>query len=394
MKRHSVHILFGAACCALVTGGVDVASAAGSTPLAVRAEQPTPSASTQAAPIPLVNWSAPAYFNPPHGVFTSFPSLTGAATKGARTLATFIPVPPCRLVDTRGLFNPVFVGGPFNATVPTQASETRLYVAKGNCGIPNVAGIEAVSVAVTTIPTPKAGDVEVIAGNSAPGGTVLMVMAANEWNSGTTVTPLDSSGQFLVQTRYAGATAPNPTHMAIDVNGYYTAMDPSNTNDYLSIIGNTGVPNRGLLDVVETGTIGAAVRATGPSADVRLGLDTSAVDIVSGNLRIEGANTVGGSGAVFVHQAAAANICDGTTVGLDAHYTRLTSSQVSSASADLSGLVLFVQQRSGAPFPVTTVYFPGTRCRAADPSPTNGWYLYGGAATFTTETFGVMVVHP
>src|SRR5690242_12094659 len=57
---------------------------------------------------PLVNWTAPPYYNPQRGAFSNFTGLGQPIAKSARTLATFVPVTPCRLVDTRGTFNPVY----------------------------------------------------------------------------------------------------------------------------------------------------------------------------------------------------------------------------------------------------------------------------------------------
>ena len=190
---------------------------------------------------PIVNWSAPPYYNPPRGLFSSYPGAGTPITKSARTLATFVPVTPCRLVDTRGSNNPVYAGGPF---ATASAVETRVYQATGNCGIPAInSSILAVSVAVTTIPNASPGDVEVIPANVTPGATVLMVIAQNIWNSATTATGLDSTGKFQVQMRFG---APTPTHMALDVNGYYTSLDPSNVGDYFAVFGDVGLTGHGL----------------------------------------------------------------------------------------------------------------------------------------------------
>jgi hypothetical protein len=346
---------------------------------------------------PLVNWSAPQFFNPPHGVFTSDASFGKPLAKVARTVATFIPIAPCRLVDTRGAFNPAIASpGPFTVSTPT---ESRSYQATGNCGIPTAPGsVSAVSVAVTTLPTSLAGDVEVIPANAIPGKTVLMVMAASEWNSGTTVTPLDSTGKFQVVVRYS---TPNPTDMAIDVNGYYMALDPSHAGDYFSIIGDAATAGKGLLDVVQTGPTGAAIRGTGGSgSDVRLAENTSAIDVVKGEVHATGAG-IGTNTFAFLHQTTGGvtgNICDGTS-GLDSHYTRLgTATQAFDALApfaDLSGLMLFVQQRGpGVTKPVQTIYAAGLHCVSGDAAG-NGWYLFNNSTAFVAgENYAVMVIFP
>jgi hypothetical protein len=367
------------------------AMAAGVMPVAeVRPDIPSASAAMNP---PLENWVAPQFYNAPPGAFSSDGSFGGKGAtmaKAARTLATFIPVAPCRLVDTRGAFNPVYgSGGPF------AANEVRVYQAAGNCGIPPGSNrVLAVSVAVTTLPTPASGDVEVIANNATLGGTVLMVIQAGLWNSATTATGVDASGNFKVQIRST------PADMAIDVNGYYAQMDPSNTGDYFSIVGNYNLDG-GLLNVNETGSVGAAIRGVNPSSDVRLAQGENAIDVATGGLRVRGAG-VNTDTLASIHQITTQNLCDGSGGGLDSHYTLLNNPQTFSAvGANLSGVMLLVQQRGDATStppvtakPVSVAYRTGVRCTASFPS-VNGWFLYNGASIFATgETFNLMVIKP
>jgi hypothetical protein len=330
---------------------------------------------------PLENWTAPQFFNAPNGIYTSMAPLQ-TSTKAARTLATFIPLPACRLVDTRNKFNPVYAGGPF------AADEVRVYSAAGNCGIPAGSNrIVGVSVAVTTLPTTASGDIEVIRNGATLGGTVLMVIQAGQWNSATTVTGVDSSGNFQVQVRQIPST-----QLAIDVNGYYAQMDPSNTSDFFSILGNYD-SDGGLLNVEENGFIGAAIRGVSAGgADVRLAQGSNAIDIVNGGIRARGAGVNTGTFA-FIHQASAANICT------DAHFSRVENAQTFDSSgtpANLSGLLLFAQQVGSATTtrPISVVYQAGTTCATGSASG-NGWFLYNGATTFSSgERFNVMVIQP
>jgi hypothetical protein len=367
---------------------VALASSAAAAPLAMVTEDHTMTAATRAAMNPpLVNWVAPQFFQAPQGAFSSDgtfgPNIgmnagVGMSTKAgiARTLATFIPVAPCRLVDTRGAFNPVF-GGPAFA-----AGEHRDYQAAGNCGIPAGSNrVIGVSLAVTTLPTPASGDVEVIASGLTLGKTVLMVIQAGLWNSATTVSGVNAAGSFQIQVRST------PANLAIDVNGYYAQADTANTSDYFSILGNFNLDG-GLLDVEESGTIGAAIRAVGGGGtDVRLAQGTNAVDIVSGGVRARGAGLNTDTFA-FIHQTAAANIC------ADAHFTRIENPQTFSATANLSGLLLFAQQVSGgATKPVSVVYQAGTTCAGGSASG-NGWFLHNSDTTFGAgESYNIMVIN-
>lgn len=273
-------------------GALGIASAAQAAGPVARSEDRAGAemAKAQTMAVPILNWTAPQFMNLPATAGTNLSVAATAAPSGPAgkpagghqkvqlDLATLIPLPPCRLVDTRGLFNPVYgSGGPF------ASFEVRVYRASGNCGIP--AGnnrVKGVSLAVTTMPTPASGDVEVVSESAPLGGTVLMVIQAGLWNSATTVSPVDAEGDIKVQVRLTAAD------MAIDVNGYYAAPDPANTADLYYVNGNYNADG-GLLYVQTASTIGAAVRGFGPNADVRLAQGNNAIDVADGGLRVRGA---------------------------------------------------------------------------------------------------------
>jgi hypothetical protein len=353
--------------------------------MAPAVEQRLDSASQSAMMFPpLENWPAPQFFNAPHGAFSSdgsFGIKAGGMSKAARTLASFVPVAPCRLVDTRGLHNPVYgLGGPFTN------GEVRVYQAAGNCGIPAGSNrLLGVSVAVTTLPTTTSGDIEVIANGLPLGSTALMTMQLGLWNSATTVTGVDAAGNFQVQVRYL---QPTNTQLAIDVNGYYAQMDSVNTTDFFSIQGNFN-SDGGLLDVNELGGTGAAIRAVGAGGtDVRLAQGANAIDVANGGLRVRGAG-VNTDTLAFIHQTSATNICT------DTHFTRIENPQTFSTTANLSGLLLFAQRRGGTTVkPVSVVYQTGTTC-AGGSAAGNGWFLFNDATTFASgETYNIMVITP
>ena len=346
-----------------------------------------------AAPInpPLVNWAAPQFFNPPRGAFSADGTFgsKGVMTKAgiARTLSTFIPITPCRLVDTRNLFSPWYTSpGPFGYR------ESRVYRAAGACGIPaGVNRIQAVSVAVTTLPTTYSGDVEVISKAQTLGGTVLMVIQAGLWNSATTATPVDSNGDFQVQVRLADPDPVNPstTHLAIDVNGYYAIMDAANPSDYFSIFGNY-ILDGGLLNVTETGLLGAAISAVaGGGAEVHLAQNGNAIDVVSGGVRARGAG-INTTTFAFIHQTSASNICT------DTHLTRIENFQTlgSPLGNGHAGLLLFVQQvGAGTVKPVAARYITGTPLCGSVAN--DGWHLYNDSISFLPgESFNIMVIQP
>src|SRR4029079_192887 len=93
----------------------------------------------------------------------------------------------------------------------------------------------------------------------------------------------------------------------IDINGYYAGVSSTNTLDFLSVIGSYA-SDGGLLYVVNTSAIGAAVRAINGGTDVRLAQGANAIDVASGTLRIRGASNNSNTMA-FVHNVTANNSC-------------------------------------------------------------------------------------
>src|SRR5205807_1175479 len=133
---------------------------------------------------------------------------------------------PCRLVDTRGVFSPVYAGGAF------AANEVRVYSAAGNCGIPAGSNrVQGVSIAITTLPTAASGDIEEIKNGATLGNTVAMVIQAGQWNSVSATPWVDATGKFQVQLRST------PGDVVIDLNGYYGTTNAANTTDFLQING-------------------------------------------------------------------------------------------------------------------------------------------------------------
>jgi hypothetical protein len=278
----------------IVSESVTPGSSNAADPAPGRMESRMQSRTEDARDIPLVEWSAPQFFNAPSGVTSSMPGFQakGVTAKAALDLATFIPIAPCRLVDTRGLFSPVYAGGPFSA------GQTRVYRASGNCGV--LAGndrVKAVSLAVTTPPTAASGDIEVVSEAATLGSTVVMVIQAGQWNSATTVSAVDPQGDFKVQLRGT------PGDVVIDINGYYASVSQSQS-DFINVDGSYSA---GLFFVYNHNPAGAAIRGynTGGISDVNLALGNNAIDIATGGIRIRnsGLNT---SGAAFVHKVSAA----------------------------------------------------------------------------------------
>jgi len=288
------------------------------------------------------------------------------------------------LVDTRGLFNPVYGGGAFSA------GETRTYHTLGNCGLPNLTNrIKAVSLAITTLPSPASGDVETVPHGTPLGNTVDMVVQANEWNSVAKIVRVDQNGDFDMQLRFTFGD------LAVDINGYYGDTSNNGIGEFYSIRGSYAVDG-GLFYIENSSAIGAAVRAynsdptlPGTTAgDVRLAQGTSAIDIAGGQIRARGAGN-GTATPAFIHQVTAGNLCS------DTRYTRLDESHVSGTSAS-SGQMLFVQQAAHAgadtsvPKLIRTVFASGV-CSGA---PANSWFLFTNGVFALGETYNVLLINP
>jgi hypothetical protein len=300
-------------------------------------------------------------------------------------LTIFRPINPCRLVDTRGAFNPVYAGGPFTA------GEIRTYHTLGNCGLPNVTGrIKAVSLAITTLPSPASGDVETVPHGTPLGNTVDMVVQANAWNSVAKIVRVDQNGEFDMQLRFTFGD------LAIDINGYYGDTSNAGIGEFYSIRGTYSVDG-GLFYIENSSAIGAAMRAynsdptlTGNTGgDVRLAQGTNAIDIAAGQIRVRDAGN-GTATPAFIHQVTVGNLCS------DTRYTRLDEAHVSGSNAS-SGQMLFVQEAAhtgsadtSTPKLIRTVFASGV-CSGAPP---NSWFLFTSGVFSVGETYNVLLISP
>ena len=136
----------------------------------------------------LANWPVPPYWTPPQANAATASGRT-ALVSGA-TPVSFVPVNPCRLVDTRGL-PAALPGGGFlpSATV-------RSYTLAGACGIP--AGAKAISLSATvTNPTTAGFLVLWDKGGPVPGVSTLNFLAG-QTVADAAIVPLSVDGSISV----------------------------------------------------------------------------------------------------------------------------------------------------------------------------------------------------
>jgi hypothetical protein len=217
--------------------------------------------------IPLANWPVP-------GTSTTTHRFQVKATADLDGPLIFVPVTPCRVVDTRNA-NGTF-GGPIFAS-----GETRSYtVPSGPCtGIPT--GVEAFSLNFSVTQTSAGGFLTAWpAGTTQPGVANLTWFAASQTLSAASIVAAASGGAISV---YAAQS----THVIIDINGYFLGNGNTlTTGEHLSLSGvfDHGGMVRGL---------NASVFASFDTSGVR-GVVTGAADSVSG---VHGRSA--GSGANF-----------------------------------------------------------------------------------------------
>lgn len=177
--------------------------------------------------VPLVNWTVP-------GISASSHRLQPRATADLSGPNVFVPVTPCRVVDTRWA-NGAFGGPIFNA------GETRSYtVPSSSCsGIPG-GSVSAVSLNITVTQTGAGGFLTAWpAGASQPGVGNLTWFAASQTLTNASVVPTSSSGAISV---FVGMANGTQTHVIIDINGYFlgdggNGGDSLNSGEHLALTG-------------------------------------------------------------------------------------------------------------------------------------------------------------
>jgi hypothetical protein len=162
----------------------------------------------------IADWAAPATWSPDR-------VSGGLSTMGAVTSPLpFIGLAPCRLVDTRGN------GAPIQGGMFTGGSDVRNYAVAGICGIPPLAG--ALSLNFTVVgPTGSGFLVSWPTGGAVP-PTAILNFNAGDVRNNAAVVPTNDSVSFTVNVSA-------PTHVIIDVNGYYAPAGVGNDNTFLGL---------------------------------------------------------------------------------------------------------------------------------------------------------------
>lgn len=161
------------------------------------------------------------------------PGGTTNVTLSASNGLYFVPVPPCRVIDTR-LSVPNFGGPAFSA------KETRNYAIRNSAGlgspglgcaasyIPAAANVQAYSLNVTVVPPGPLTFVTVF-----PGRTSLPnVSTLNSYDGRTKANAAIVPANTGDSNREISIYASDPTHVVVDINGYYVPeADPAANNN-------------------------------------------------------------------------------------------------------------------------------------------------------------------
>lgn len=136
---------------------------------------------------------------------------TGAAPgpSGPPPASRFHTLAPCRLLDTRLAAGPL--GGP-----ALRPGARRLLPLGGTCGIPP--GARAISANVTAVGGPADGFLVLWPGDGARPATSTLNFRAGQVRANNAVLPLAGDGTRAL---FALNAAPAPTHLVLDVNGWF-----------------------------------------------------------------------------------------------------------------------------------------------------------------------------
>ncbi|MFL6354841.1 MAG: tail fiber domain-containing protein [Bryobacteraceae bacterium] len=213
----------------------------------------------------------------------------------AQSALNFVPVPPCRLVDTR---NPI---GAFGGPSLQPGTSRNFSVLSGSCGIP--ANASAYSFNVTVVPAGFLGYLTVWpAGGAQPlASTINSYLGVAVANAA--IVSAGTNGAVSVY-------ATNLTDVILDINGYFIAQSNSSTQSVALGVGSLpasslGIANTAIgINTLQINSTGAYNVGVGASALLRNTTGSNNTAVGSAAL---GQNTGGGYNSAFGYNALAAN---------------------------------------------------------------------------------------
>jgi uncharacterized repeat protein (TIGR02543 family) len=139
---------------------------------------------------------------------TAYRTVTATFQQQAPTAAglTFVPVTPCRLIDTR------LANGPFGGPQIAGGAIREVAVRTSPCGIPATAAAYAVN--LTVVPSGVLGFVTLFAAGQTQPPLVSTLNSDGRIKANAAIVPAGSGGSISV-------FASNATHIVMDINGYF-----------------------------------------------------------------------------------------------------------------------------------------------------------------------------
>jgi hypothetical protein len=231
----------------------------------------------------IANWPAPETWS------YETPQSEGVSRMAAVTSPIpFIGLAPCRIVDTRGN------GAPIQGGMFTGGADVRNYAVAGICGIPAVA--QALSLNFTVVgPTASGFLVSFPTGGAVPPTAILNFNAGDVRNNGAVV-PTSVTTSFTVNVSA-------PTHVIIDINGYYATAGVGANNTFLG----TDAGNFTTVGDFNT-AMGRAALSNNTSGNFNTATGASALELNT----IGDDNTATGQGALKNNDLGFANTATGT----------------------------------------------------------------------------------
>ena len=174
----------------------------------------------------------PVDFSPTPGGSTSGTlTVTGNQANGPTSIPLsksnglyFVPVAPCRVIDTR-LSDPTFGGGPYAAgEVRTYAIRNSATVGCNSVPVPPSADVQAYSLNVTVVPHGALQFLTVYPGGTTRPGVSTLNSYDGRVKANAAIVPANTGDANRSISIYAN----NPTDVIVDINGYY--VPEANTN--------------------------------------------------------------------------------------------------------------------------------------------------------------------
>jgi hypothetical protein len=287
---------------------------------------------------------------------SSMNAVTVTVTIGsvAGSALHFVPIAPCRVVDTRN------ADGPFGGPILSPGTTRSFTIPSGSCGIPTTA--QAYSFNVSVVPSGALGYLTVWpAGQSQPVVATLNSLDGRI-KSNAAIIPAGTNGGVNVYST-------NETQVILDINGYFVPAATSGTLEFYPMTPCRLVDTR--IDLLTTGALTAGSTRTLPLRSSSCNIPASAqvyslnVTVVPPNGGVVAYLTVFPAGS-SVPVASTLNDLTGTDVGNAAIVQAGTDGSIEAYSTDDTDLVVDINGYFAPAGAGGLSLYPLSPCRVLD----------------------------